>query len=1458
MLIDETYIPKYYRLPSLTGRDIIELEKYAQLPRTKTYEKIQSFINIARMTKEVNVLFIRSEWGEGKSSIYEGFLRKPEVIQSDLVLRINTSRLILIIKEDYEKFLDTKSVGTRLFSILMYAIRDLLNNLTVDVDLRIRNIRLPDKLETRNSIEFINACLEKIFSAVSLESRLFIFLDEFEDIVDQDKDVQEFIIQGLVSIINGEPDILCGKGPYAGKIHLMIAITPPAYQTLVSKVTTFSNIGRLFGQRARVVELEKISREDAYRFILGCLKYCWNGNLTSLPFTEVGMLNAIYLLALGNPRGMVELIRRLLSSAEVASRQEQHIKLISPNDFIEYLSGEKITIHGGEIKIFDQEIINKVTEEVRRQANEQKLNPETALKFLKLLISSPVPLSKEYIIRTLDLPGDTSGLFHKYLNVIGASLNRVRRIHYPFLRFRKSMLNGLPDKLINKLNTQEQKILNALTFYELSNSNFELISKIFIPSDNLRELSMFNPEGFRQYVDYISSSLEEIIDENTIITTIDTVIRSEIEFSEEDYYMFSPAALSMFYTLPSIYFLDFIENIEDRFNIGMEILRRTSEYESEFHKGILHLLRDGLTDSEIRLEIESRGYSSLEVSTFTLKGLGNCQFRAHVFSILNWAEDSSKSIQEKLDLLKQFSVPLIIIFAWNFIPNDVRAVLESHKSIERLVYNICFILKTQHVYQIIARALAENKGLQIIESRWRARASQIIEELRVKNQIIDWIKNGEKEGYTLTPLYSAGKSVSDLVRAFRTFLITSGSCEERFKQIKDFDKLRIFGMEFPLNPLDISSEKSLFEYAQILSGCGFLDISEGGKISIVLTNIENRILQILSYFQTGIDLNDLRKMFVIYEKADLIPYINVLKERKRIIKDRTNVLKIRNINDLERELNNLRNMISHTREHYEIFEYGYLVSIKQRVYSLINVRECMEMLEKMLSELENLKYTSSELWLQKFIIFEKLSEHFLNNIYPKVRDFVKSLETIRNRTVSISMLERRIQNLKKDISHTLGFLEGRFHLKEESILSKLEKKIDEIRNRSFNIDEIRELLPSLGPKLPQKVERNLAVRLKGECYVFDIKILLLDDLYQELDKFASQINENIQKVENKLSVIHELLQQIRDHKLFTEDSVFDDIRISYTMLNMFREFFKKRYPDLLSNQYNISINDNIVEMNLNNLLENLERMDRKLKEMKNSCDSSYELINEISSLEKDFISLKNNLYDVINAFKEFYNDYTEILNELFLENTKLDKIQEDYNFTLNEIQRLVDEFENIEKISKICSNIRKSLEDKINNLKQINRKLDEIFVYSKDVFNSKLRLTAKMLEALERIVTHSDKESEILSHLSYLTKELESYNDFPRSKEEIRRSRSDRAFVRLLDRIDNLRQTIRKIFIEYDLLSDIELDVLEVFINTNVDRVNISLVLPDIMERVTSDFKLIGETILRLASLGLINIEVSL
>jgi len=1452
MSTKEVYIPKYKRLPSLVGKDIVELEKYAKLPRVETYKKIQSFLNVARNTREVNVLFIKSEWGEGKSSIYEGFLRVPEVIESDVVLRIDTSRLITILREDHIKFHDTKSPGIRLFAMLIYAIRDLINSSTVDVDSRLRNTRLPDKKENQNTIDFIRISLGRLFDKLPLKARLFIFLDEFEDIVDQDRSIQEAVIAGLVDIINGQPDIICGQGAYAGRVHLIIAITPPAYEILVSKVSTFSNLGRLFGQRVRVIELEKITREDAYRFVIGCLRYCWEGELPSLPFTESGMLNAIYLITLGNPRGMIELIRRLLSTAETLSKKENMIKVITPHDFISCLSGEKMTIHGGEIEILERDIVDKVIEEVQREAHRQNLDPKLARSLLEILVSSPIPLSMSYIMSRLNL--EDVGLFHNYLDIIRLSLNRVRNVRQPFLRFKKVRIT----RQVDEASRQELKVMKALTFYSLNDVDFELEPEMFIPSDNLRELSMFNPEAFRQYIDYFASSLEETVDEDNIITEIDTFLRNEVEVFKEDYYMLSPAALNMFYTPPSMFFLDFIKNVEDRFNIGMEVLRRTSEYEHEFCKGVYYLISDGCPDLKIQHKIESNGPITLDVYAFSLK-YPESLFRAYIYSKLNWGERSDIDIQEKIDLLKQFHIPLLIVFTWNFIPDEIRATLQMHSTSERLISHMCFVLKTRHLYQIIARALAEERGCQIVESRWKVRASQILDELKFKDTLIEWIEKGKDEGYTLTPLYFAGKSEDKIIKAFRTLLVTDGTCEERYELLRNFDeRFRIFGKEFPLNPLDISSARALSEYAQILSDNGFLEISEEG-ILIKLTNVEKRILQILHYHPNGLSEDDLKKMFVTLGKASLSPYINVLEERRMIVKDRTGTLRIYRFDHLEHEFERLQQKISEKKRYYQEIGFGYLVSIKQRDLSFIKVQEYIRTLENLISNLKHLKYASHDIWRRKFILFEILSRHFLDTIDPMLRTFIRRFQEKRNRVPSIERLKRIIEDLKMHFSTLLRIPVERISFREELILLELEREIVELnRKESFDREDISKLLSSLSSKLIQKREEGLIDSLKGECYVFDIKIVMLDECYEKLQNIASKISENRDKIYDKLSVIRELFQQVRGHELFRKEFSQYQTLLSDKILKAYRSLYEVKYPQLLGAQP-LVVEENLMEINMSNLIEALERFRNELLGLKRFLDHTCELIMQFHQLETELISSIDRLSKIINMLEKFYEGYEEMSHRLSLEKEKYLQIIHAYHSFLGKVESLTKETEDTELVN-ICKNGIELFKRNVNELNTIMDIILNHFENSKNIFNERAEMIGRLLKVFDKSINISESMEELAKYLSIFENRFRDIcNIFPNNLNEVNEERFVKGgFVEILNKLKNLGQEIRDLFLRYELLSEQDLIVLETLLASNVSKVNIATIIPDLIEKTSLDLRELGEIILKLASIGLISVEVSL
>jgi hypothetical protein len=920
--VELEYIDEPHVYPSRTGKDVIDFERYAHLPRATTYNNVQGFLEKARKSKEVNVLFIEAEWGEGKTSIYEGLLQKAEVIKSDIVIKVNTSTLITVIRERSQDFRDIPIIGIRLFASLLLAIRGVLES-KVEKKSLIDQIKILDKSADMSTVNFIEENLKSIFKVIPSTSKLFIFLDEFEDIVDQPSDIQGFVTGGLVDIINGQPEHLC-RGEHAGRVHLLIAVTPTAYATIKAKV--YSNLGRLFGQRAFEVSLEKLNRKHAYDFILGYFLYCWNGKIPKLPFTHSGMPNAIYNATFGNPRAIMTVLEILLSKAKIRA-PEGKIELINPRNFTQDLSGTKISVYGADVCLLDKQSFNALHVNLEEESLEWKLDVEKAKTLLDLLITNHSPISEDYIKKELGI-GEKYSI---YLNVIRKTFEKLWNIREPFLFFNK-VIEGA-EKTSSKATPKLSSITEALTFYEYNEETSTFLPTIYVPNQKLDDLRFKNETVFRNFIEYFRGLIPEIKDEDTeIVLPIDVEMLQNVEKSKEDYVMLAPLALSILYPPPSVIFLDFIEDIDKRFEIGTEIMRDTTSFEENFQKGMSKLLKDGCHRVLVEEGYEYHGAKTIQIYNIKYKMLGEaeeCKFRAYLLHKLSWGlEKTKEELAEEVKRMELANIPLLLIFTWNPLPTEIKASIETFLP-RKIMHFIEFPLTTIQTYQLIAFDVAEERKYKIKEERWKVRARRIIEEIKFEDTLEEWIDKGHNEGYAIKPLIFKG-GVDKLPQALRTFLILEGrSIKESFELLKNVEeRFKIHGIEFGINPLDIESPAQLKEYAEELEKYGFLKLDS--KIDTKITQVENRILEILKYYKKGLSHEELERFFVISGVGKIKPYINTLLERKLLGSIQGEMLGIIDLEDLEKKAQEYKAGLYKLKKHYENHYLGYLVSVKQK------------------------------------------------------------------------------------------------------------------------------------------------------------------------------------------------------------------------------------------------------------------------------------------------------------------------------------------------------------------------------------------------------------------------------------------------------------------------------------------------------------------------------------------------
>jgi len=1125
---EDRYIEEFIQLPSKTGKDIIDLEEYAKLPRTNTYESIKAFLEAARKSREVNVCFIVAEWGEGKTSIYEGLLKKPEVIKSDLVIPLSTKRLIVHIKEKENYFTDTGSVGIRFFACLLYAIKDVIENDLIQFS-PFSNIKIKPKEEQQPTTQFILNGLRSIFSVLEWGSRVFIFLDEFEDIVDEPSTIRDFIRVGLLEVINGYPKCL-SQEPFAGRLHLLIAATPPAYERLRSEV--YTDVGRLFGQRALSVQLEKLDRKNAYNYILGVLKYCWKGKLPKIPFSEAGMFNTIYLATSGNTRSIINLIELLLTHAKVHA-PDGKIEIINPECFVQALLDRKIGVYGGEVNILNKNSLHMLYVKLEQKCKKMEINFEKCINLVHLLLSSLSPINELEIKEKIGLEKD----LNPYLRAIESSFGELWGITEPFVYFKK-IIDEEADKF------ERTKIISALEFYDFDRNNLSLMNILFVPYQKLQDIRYRNRSLFQNYIDFFTSFSSELRSEEEIEISVDKLF-DKVRKSEEDYIMLSPAVINIFYPLPSILFLDFIEDLDKRFEIGTKLMRNFTTFDREFCDGIISLLEDGCRNVKISRVFELCGFKNIELINLSYKETTQqYNLRARIFSPLRISEaDFNNQIKGIFDEMKDAHIPLLIIFSWNPLPNEIKGVIETYfapqRGSERVFYYLEFPLTTIQCHQVIGLQLARKSGYKTREERWKARASRIVDEIKFENSLKDFINEGLSAGYTMKQLILEKLKPNEVFDIFRTLLITDGNVNERYKQICDLEKkFRIYGKDFPICPKDIESESAFESYINELKDNGLIK-ENNGILEISYTPVEKRILAILKEYDRPMRKEDIDKLFVLTTSyGRLITtdiYFNMLRERKEIEFNKEKGFFIRDIRMLDNEFKELKKEIENYRKFYDQFPYGYLASIKQRDINVIIVKDCIADIIKLVDYLDRTYFRPGyeEIKVRKHILLELLVKQ-LREIKSVIDDFHKKLsekqENYKSRAISLNSslkkLEETLSNLKTLCN--LIPMNKSLRIKERLQIESKESYIKELENKVYKKEDVVDL--SLKLKEQIKHYDGFYQQFRG-CLTFDVKMIQLIREIEDLNKIVETSEKTLSDINDLINNLRKLCDLLKEHTI---------------------------------------------------------------------------------------------------------------------------------------------------------------------------------------------------------------------------------------------------------------------------------------------------------------------------------------
>jgi len=1385
---DLKFVDAPYRLPSIVGKDVAELEEFTGLEsRRRCMSRLRTFLGVARKSEEVCAAFIRAEWGEGKTSIYEGYLKKEEIVGADIVLNVSAGTIFSWLEDVVEGkyFNDTRINGLRLFGAILLSLSDVLRSKKEAIT--ISGAYLPHPENFRSTLDFIDNWLSSFFENCPEDANLIIFIDEFEDLLHQPQRIRRLVESGLADILSGTPKELSKGGRFAGRVHFIISVTPAAFQAIHAELGPI--FGRL-GRRIEILDLRRLSREEGYKFVIGCLNYCYHGRMPKLPFTSSGLINTIYLASLGNPGAVVSILRKLLEKAAQAEQcPPGKLKVITPSDLLNYLRGEKLFVYGGQIPLLDDPYLNKIYSTLKPYADHR------CLELLNTLLANTAPLNRKEL---MDTYGENS------LETIREALDQIG-IMCPFIRLKKVLSDY--DEFVSKLEDSMEgiglqkedlektlsKLVDALTFYEYSDTEKTLKKITFLPADRLDHLEMIDKAEYKQVIEYLTAYVPEL-DENKL-RVIMVRLHNSLQLSDDIYVMTSHRILQNLYPSPLIEFFDFIEKTDERFKVWIETRRRLIDYEEQFYKGIFRVINDG--SKLISINIKHKRIGARTIVLCELKYKPAIGEEVSFYSYPLFSPDPARKYREKgydslIKEVEEADVPLLLIFSYRYPPNDFMTCLSTF-TVDAVFEYLLFPLNMIRTQQIVAYILAIERGYSVNEEAWKAKAVEILEELRFDEQIAEWIRRGEKEGYTVRP------PPKDLlgIRYLLNYPGREATAEELFEYTEELKKnfsILVRGFDFGAVPIDIESFNRFKALLEELEKGGFIECSEG-YYRVVDTPVERRILKILNKLGEK-KLSELSGLFVP-SNADLRPYVKVMVEKGLIDFDkRYEYIKLVDKKSLMYMLKDFERQLMRIREDRKLMKGGYIASVKKRGYNVVILSHCCEVMEDILKELRDLKVRDPKLFRRRFMLLNRCLDYISSLIKELVKPAIKEIdEIISDSRVKVNGCLRSLKELKQNLI-SLGF-PSEFIIKEEHLLVQSLKHMEELYERHLSRHECEEFIRDQWNQHKSRI--NLCPFYNIEPYYLNIKLFEIKEKKEKFNRLYDRISSLIREILGKSNELTKLASRMENHELFREEV---ETPLAKIILKRIKERISKNLPSdaYIGKRSNPDFREFDLEM-IKTWLERMCKNLRKTNELLNELHREFLDINSTDKTFNDKVKQSENLLDVLQSF---------------LDGESLGTLRNAFNNITERYQKLVERVKEAEVSDLHAIHIYKSSIDNL--IRQLE---DEVLSKLEKAFEDRIAVIRKLLTRLEVLLDATRRA--LKEHLSEDVR-LEIERELKKicaGRDEIKRATPDSLYQlakvgdikglykRLLNDLDELISYSRNTIFKYGLLDEEELKIYE-------------------------------------------------
>ncbi|ABU81265.1 AAA family ATPase [Ignicoccus hospitalis] len=1077
-------LPK--RAPSITGKDVSNLLKELWEAGVKIREEVEnvvrSFLNMVANAEETVSMFVIGEWGEGKTSVFDGYmkaLKPPNVV----LMETSVKRVVSSIRN--MKHQPGQSSAATFLAALLHSLA---------MEYMEKGEKLIEPYEGGPVHEYAKKALDELASKFP-GKKFVVFIDEFEEIVSpSNKDVVKEIINGLIELINGQFGYMQEK--YPGILHLVIAMTPYAYHKALSLADIDESLkGRAERRLHFKLELRSLTRSEAYKLVGSLFKYSYGEEFSPVPPQFV---NTIYTASQGNPGALTSLTNFVMSSLV---KDGCTVPSKNPEELVSILSGATVFTYVGSSKALDKLYYEKALlpltygEEDKRKVlaalaayyyplSERELDELSGVKGAKEaleVLDQRASLSSEPLVSTVWRTSD----YQKAFNVFRTTL--------------KSLIPDIDDDTLKML-------VEELTYPKgLWSEEYYLV----LPG-----------EGEESVLEDVLSKEKAVVDARKLVNFLKRKMEEEGVTFEKAYMLSRKHALNL-YPPPAVAAASFIKDPQLRAKAWKEALNA--------------LIKGDINLDKVFAEVIINSFKGTIVGRLVNVALGDVQLRIYPKVILSL---DSKALEEVAKEAKRDGAHLMIILTKpelyetikdkaSLLPVDA-VVLEAREA--KLVQ--------MAVYELYARK-PERRAFVDAEKA-ALTLKQIGDEIGVPKAIEKWIDKARQEGVIVEdfkrPSGASEEAISDAYAFYLAYPKDVLTTEDVFEHvIKTVRRFIIYGRgsrrKAPFSSgLDIENVRGLKRFEEDLVSAGLLERLEDNKLRITISKVEERLLKLLKEKGGKAAWRELEKEFIVVSHNKRILsdfYLKILERRGLVRVDRRGndpyFVSLVNTKSLVEELENwlekINEIWSSNGEAWK--SYAHIVVSKKKEDNVIVLDEIKDYVTKGVVSLRSEASKATVARRAAFLI--SLSRYLVETLYPVThKAWTEANDLMDSTSSSVTSTISKIRSVLSKASGEVGVpvLDAE-EMKESVMIKKMLRKMDELADKYFTREELEKLVAEMRKEgvLPDKFyfERFYDPREWKKASYFNVKYYILERHAEEIKNELEKINILIKEIDNMIS-----------------------------------------------------------------------------------------------------------------------------------------------------------------------------------------------------------------------------------------------------------------------------------------------------------------------------------------------------